>query len=61
MNREDAEVKIHDAMMAHGSYTHNVISLVLQSLAETEGKEVANEVIIAMGLEELYGISQAKV
>ena len=50
---EGAKDDIEAALKRDGGYSHNVITLALQSIAQKLGKHTANDVIDEYGLETL--------
>lgn len=60
LTRERAEQKIDDVLEQGGSFTHNLVGLILGQLAKSEGNEASNAVIRDMGLDDLLGIQPVK-
>lgn len=56
-----ARRKIETAIEQNGPYSHNICSMALLAVAETEGKEAANKLIEEYGLNALYQIRRMEV
>ena len=57
---EEFRRKIEKAIGQNGSFTHNIISMVLRSASQELGKEAANSLVREYRLAKLYGINEEK-
>ena len=58
---EDAKRQIVKAIRQNGTFSHNICSLVLRSVADVHGRKAANDLIDEFDLTDLYDIEKVAV
>jgi len=57
---EEAREKIEEALLQNGSFTHNLVGLILSGVAKEHGYEAANNLVDEFALDDLLGIKKVE-